>query len=200
MKKTQPAYLFTLAAMLGALLLSGCATTGGPAATANAQTHVGNVEVSSRERASDTAFAGILREAVIREAALYGNEGRAITLRIALTRVHFKNPLQTLVMGDNNYVYGQVAVIDPATGQQTSTFQVKVDDRRGVTAGSVAMKVLGMADPVGVMNVVNAVSINRSSASAAMSDNFATAALRRTYGDTRAKAVAGERKAAAKAQ
>ena len=61
MKKTQPAYLFTLAAMLGALLLGGCATTGGPAATANAQTHVGNVEVSSRERAADTAFAGILR-------------------------------------------------------------------------------------------------------------------------------------------
>ena len=186
-----------LAALLVALLFGSCASTSAP--TANGQTHVATVEVTHPDRAHAADFAGTLREAVMREAALYGSEGRPITLRIALTRVHFKNPLQTLVVGDNNYVYGQVAVIDPATGQQTSAFKVKVDDRRGVTAGSVAMKVIGMADPVGVMNVVNTVTINRSAASAAMCDNFATATLRHTYGDARAKAVAQERKAALKA-
>jgi hypothetical protein len=186
------------AALLAALLFGGCASTGAP--TANGGTHVGTVEVVGRERASDNAFAGTLREAVIREAALYGNAGQPVTLRIALTHLHFKNPLQTLVIGDNNYAYGRVAVVDSATGQQISTFEVKVDDRRGATAGSVAMGVLRMADPVGVMNVVNAASINRSSAAAAMSENFATATLRHTYGDARAKTVANERKAAARAR
>ena len=197
MERTKPRHLSGLAAVLGALLLGACASTRAP--TANEQTHVGTVEVVGRDRASDAAFADTLREAVIREGALYGNAGRPITLRIALTRVHFKNALQTLVIGDNNYVYGQVAVIDPATGQQTSAFPVKVDDRRGVTAGSVAMGVARIADPVGVMNVVSAVTINRSAAAAAMSDNFAAATLRQTYGDARAKIVARERQARAKA-
>lgn len=198
MKNTKSHHLPRLAALLGALLLGACATTT-RAPSANEQTHVAAVEVSHPDRASAAGFADTLREAVLREGALYGNAGRPITLRIALTRVHFKNPVQTLVMGDNNYVYGQVAVIDPVTGQQSSAFTVKVDDRRGVTAGSVAMKVLGMADPVGVMNVVNTVTINRSTAAAAMSENFATAALRKTYGDVTANAVAAERKAQAKA-
>ena len=198
MKNPRPHHLPRLAALLGALLLGACATTT-RAPSANEQTHVAAVEVSHPDRASAAGFADTLREAVLREGARYGNAGRPITLRIALTRVHFKNPLQTLVIGDNNYVYGQVAVIDPATGQQTSAFTVKVDDRRGVTAGSVAMKVLGMADPVGVMNVVKTVMINHSTAAAAMSENFATAALRKTYGDARANAVAAERKAQAKA-
>ena len=192
MKSTTAPRLSVLAALLAGLFLAGCAA-GTHAPTANEQTHVGTVEVVGRDRASDAAFADTLREAVIREAALYGNAGRPITLRIALTRVHFKNAVQTLVIGDNNYVYGQVSVIDPATGQQTSAFPVKVDDRRGVTAGSVAMGVARMADPVGVMNVVGAVTINRSAAAAAISSNFATATLRHTYGDARAKSVARER-------
>ena len=196
MKRTKPQHLFGLAAVLGALLLGACASTHAP--TANEQTHVGTVEVVQHGPAAAVAFAIPLREAVIREAALYGSEGRPINLRIDLTRVHFKNALQTLVIGDNNYVYGQVAVIDPATGRQTSAFPVKVDDRRGVTAGSVVMGVARMADPVGVMNVVGAVTINRSAASAAMSENFATATLRKTYGDDKAKAVAKERQAHAK--
>ena len=198
MKNPQPHHFPRLAALLGALLLGACATTT-RAPSANEQTHVAAVEVSHPDRASAAGFADTLREAVLREGARYGDAGRPITLRVALTRVHFKNPVQTLLIGDNNYVYGQVAVIDPATGQQTSAFTVKVDDRRGVTVGSVAMKVIGMADPVGVMNVVNTVTINRSAASAAMCDNFATATLRHTYGDARAKAVAQERKAALKA-
>ena len=187
-----------LAALLGTLLLGGCASTSAP--TANERTHVGAVEVTHQDRASAAGFADTLRETVIREAAPYGCAGRPITLRIALTRMHFKNVLQTLVIGDNNYVYGQVAVIDPATGQQISAFPIKVDDRRGVTAGSVAMSVMRMADPVGVMNVVGAVSINHSATAAAMSDNFAAATLRHTYGDAKAKAVANERKAQAKAR
>jgi len=193
LQKAKPQHLPRLAALLVALLLGACA--GAHAPTANEQTHVGTVEVVQQGRASETTFADTLRQAVIREAALYGSAGRPITLRIALTRVHFKNPLQTLVIGDNNYVYGQVAVIDPVTGQQTSAFPVKVDDRRGVTVGSVAMGVMRVADPVGVMNVVSAVTINRSAAAAAMSDNFAIKTMHLTYGDARANAVANERQA-----
>ena len=202
MKTTNPQSLSRLATLLGALFLSACASTRAP--SANEQTHVAAVEVVQHDPVA-AGFAVPLREAVIREAALYGNDGRPITLRIDLTRVHFKNPLLALTISDDNQAKGQVAVIDPATGQQTSTFKVRVNASKGVTGGDVAMTVASIADPTGIVGIVDTVSnsmsatVNRSGTAKAMSENFATETLRQTYGDARAKTVAKERKARAKA-
>lgn len=198
-----PARASGLAALLLALLLGACASR--PAPTANQQAHVAKVEIV-HEPAGTAAFSGILREAVIREAALYGNEGRPITLRIDLTRVHFKNPLLALAVGDDNDARGQVAVVDPVTGQQTSSFEVRVNaERRGLSGAGVAMFVAGIIDPTGLVDMgtttatAMSATVNRSGAAAAMSANFAIETLRQTYGDDRTKAVAKEREARAKA-
>jgi hypothetical protein len=179
--------------LLVSLALGACANTS-PAPTANQQTHVATVEVINHNPAA-AAFAANLREAVIREAALYGNTGRPIKLRIELTRLHFKNPLQALVIGDNNQAKGQVAVVDAATGRQTSIFSVQVGAEQGSHVGSTIAMTL---DPTGLVAIGCAVSGNRSKDAAAMCANFAAETLRQTYGDARAKAVAKERESRAK--
>ena len=178
------AMIHRLACLLGTLLLGACASTSAP--TANEQTHVTKVEIIQHDAAAAT-FGDTLREAVLRQAALYGDAGRPITLRIEITRLHFKNAVQNLIIGDNNYVYGKVGVIDPATGQQTSTFTVKVDDRKGGLA-SAGFAVVTLVDPTGLIS--KSVGLNHSSTAAALSSNFATETLRQTYGAARAKAVA----------
>ncbi len=193
-----------LAAVVAALLLGACAGTSAP--TANQRTHVATVEIV-RAPDGDAGFSAMLRDAVIREATLYGSEGRPITLQINLTRVHFKNPLQAVVISDDNDVRGEVAVVDPATGQQTSSFEVRVNaERRGMNGAAVAMFVAGVADPTGFVDLgttaVTAMSatVNRRGTAVAMSANFAIETLRQTYGADRAKAVAEEREARAKAR
>ncbi len=197
-----PTRISGLVALLGALFLSACAST--PAPTANQQTYVATVEIAHEPKGA-ADFSSILREAVIREAALYGHDGRPITLRIDLTRVHFKNPLQAVVVGDDNDARGQVAVVDSATGQASSNFEVRVNaERRGVNAANVAMFVAGAADPTGFVDMgttaatAMSATVNRSGTAAAMGNNFAIETLRQTYGDTRAQAVAKEREAGAK--
>ena len=193
-----------LAGVAAALALAACAST--PAPTANEQTHIGIVEVTAPD-ASSQKFAVVLHDAVVRQAAFYGDAGRPITLRIALSKVHFKNPLKAMLIGDDNQTKGRVAIVDPATGQETSGFEVQVDaERGGLNGGSIALAVIGAFDPTGLIDIGGAAAgagsadINRSGTAAQMGVNFATETLRRTYGDARAKAVAAEIQATAKAR
>ncbi len=110
-------------------------------------------------------------------------------------------------MSDDNDVRGEVAVVDPATGQQTSSFEVRVNaERRGLNGAAVAMFVAGVADPTGFVDLgttaVTAMSatVNRGGTAAAMSADFAIETLRQIYGNDRAKAAAKEREARAKAR
>lgn len=191
--------------VVGALLLGACASTRAP--TANEQTHVAQVEIIQPNTADMAAFAVILKEAVIREAALYGDAGRPIRLRIELTRLHFKNPLKALTVGDDNQVTGQVVVVDPSTGQLSSSFKVRANAEHGGVSGSaIALTVVGIADPTGIVSMGDAVAsamsadLNRRGTETAMSANFAAETLRQTYGDARAKTAAKSRRAREKVQ
>ena len=186
-----------LAGLTAALTLGACAST--PAPSANEQTHVATVEVTHAVAAGPGAesFSVLLRAAVARQAHLYGDEGRAITLRIDLERVHFKNPLKAMLIGDDNQAKGRVSVLDPATGQETGSFKVQVDaERGGLSGASIALAVLGAFDPTGMIDVGSAAGsaasadIDRSGTAGQMSANFAAETLRQTYGDARANAVA----------
>ena len=186
-----------LAGLTAALTLGACAST--PAPSANEQTHVAAVEVTHAVAAGPGAesFSVLLRAAVARQAHLYGDEGRAITLRIDLERVHFKNPLKAMLIGDDNQAKGRVSVLDPATGQETGSFKVQVDaERGGLSGASIALAVLGAFDPTGMIDVGSAAGsaasadIDRSGTAGQMSANFAAETLRQTYGDARANAAA----------
>ena len=186
-----------LAGVTAALALSACATA--PAPSANEQTHVAAVEVTHAAAAGPGAdgFSALLRAAVARQAHLYGDDGRPITLRIDLERVHFKNPLKAMLIGDDNQAKGRVSVVDPATGQETGAFKVQVDaERGGLSGASIALAVIGAFDPTGMVDLgattgsAASADLDRSGTAARMSVNFAAETLRQTYGDARANAVA----------
>jgi hypothetical protein len=184
-----------LTGLLAAGALAACATTAPPA---NEQTHIGVVEVAAKDPAGQP-FAELLHDAVLRQAAFYGDTGRPITLRIALDKVHFKNPLKALLVGDDNQAKGVVSVVDPTTGRESTSFKVQVDaERGGLNGGSIALMVIGAFDPTGLIDIgaaagdATSASLHHSSTAAQMSVNFATETLRQTYGDARAKAVAQE--------
>ena len=183
--------------IVGALAAAGCATTSANGLlAANDAGHIAVVEVSTPGPASPSAFAVALREVMLREAALYGVAGRPMTLKIELQRVHFKNPMKALIIGDDNQAKGHVTVVDPATGSISGAFDVQVDAERGNTFGLfIAESVVGAFDPTGLVDVGTTVGhaasadINRSGTAAAMTANFSDETLRQTFGDTRSKAV-----------
>ena len=165
-------------------------------ASADVPSHVAAVEVVQHDVSAPPAFADTLRDAVLREAALYGDAGPPIALRIELDKVHLKNVMKSMLIGDDNMAKGRVAVVDPATGQPFGTFAVRVNaERHGHAGASIAITVLGALDPTGYVALgtmaagAASAGVNRSGAEATMSANFAAETLRQTFGDARARAA-----------
>ena len=186
-----------LLGLISALALCACATTPASVGVSNEPTYVANVEVVQSDASVPDGFADALRTVVVNEAAFYGVTGRPITVRIDISRVHFKNVLQALIIGDNNDARGQVTVLDASAGQQMASFPVRVDAERshGISGAGLAMDVLEVLDPTGILAVGHAVGsassadINRSGTAIAMRANFADETLRQTFGDARTRAV-----------
>jgi hypothetical protein len=192
----KPLALVTLSA---ALLLEACASTSLGVTPQDEMQHVSAVEVVQHDAKAPAAFAEALRAAILREAELYGVAGRPLTLRIAVERVHLKNPVLALTIGDDNQAKGRVAVLDTATGRQAGSFPVKVNaDRTGVGVDItrfVALSVIGALDPTGAVDIgaaaaeAGSAQLDSRGAQAGMSANFARETLRQTFGDAKAKAA-----------
>jgi hypothetical protein len=186
----------SLAGLLAAMTLSACASTAAGGLTGSGEpAYVALVEVVQHDKGAPAAFAETLRQAVVRDAVFYGVTGRPIALKIDLDKVHFKNVLKAMIIGDSSLAKGRVAVVDPA-GQPLGNFAVQVDaERPGMASGSIAMAVVGAFDPTGLVDVATTVGtaasadINRPGTVAAMAANFSAETLRQTFGDTRTKAV-----------
>jgi hypothetical protein len=183
-------------ALVAALALGACASTAALGVAPNQPSYVASVEVIQHDASAPPAFADSLREAVLANAAFYGSAGRPLALRIDLDRVHFKNALQAMIIGDNNQTAGRVAVIDSTAGTQLGAFNVQVDaEQRGVNGGSLAMGVIGALDPTGIVSIASAAGsaasadINRSGTASGMRINFAAETLRQTFGDDRTDVV-----------
>jgi hypothetical protein len=186
--------------VVAALCLCACAGAAPGVMSGNEPTYVESVEVVEHDTSAPEAFADSLREAVLAGAAFYGTTGRPITLRIDVDKVHFKNALRALTIGDDNQAEARVAVFDRPTGQQLAMFTVYADaDTSGQLAGSIALGVIGAFDPTGIVDIAGAVGsaasadINRSGTATAMRANLAAETLRQTFGDTRTRAVAAAR-------
>ena len=157
--------------------------------------YIANVEVVQDDPKAPAGFADLVRAQVLSEAALYGGSGQPVTLRIEVDKVHLKNAVQAMLIGDDNMTRGRVGVVDPATGALLGTFNVQVSaDRRSHTGESIALMIAGALDPTGAVDIGSSVALasagtKHSAAENGMSANFAYEALRRTFGDAMARAV-----------
>jgi hypothetical protein len=185
-------------ALAATLSLGACASTSVGVGSPDELRHVASVDVVQHDAKAPAAFAQDLRAAVLREAALYGAAGRPLTLRIELDRVHLKNPVLALTIGDDNQTKGRVVVLD-AAGRQAGSFPVQVNADR-TSAGAdiasfVALSVVGALDPTGVVDIGSAAAeagsaqLDPRGTQAGMSANFAREALRLTFGDAKARAA-----------
>lgn len=187
----------SLAALFAALIVCAGASTAALGTTpVDEATYIAAVEVVQDETIVPAVFANALREAVLREAAIYGAAGRPITLRIELNRVHYKNAAAAMLIGDDNQARGHVAVLDQSAGQQLSTFSVDVDgERPGEMAAEIALGVIGAFDPTGAVDMASmagsaaSADIDRAGAAAAMIANFTAETLRQTFGAARTRAA-----------
>lgn len=188
--------MISLAGLCAALALGACASVAAPGMTSNdGPSYVASVEVNQLDTSAPPTFAAALREAVMDEAAFYGHIGRPISLRIDIDRVHFKDAVQALIIGDDNKAEGRVSVID-LSGARIGEFAVQVNaEESGISGADVGLTVLGALDPTGVVGIATmagdaaSAAIDRSGTAAAMRSNFALETLRQTYGDDKAKAV-----------
>ena len=160
---------WSLASLLGALALCACAGAAPGVMSGNEPTYIESVD---------------------------GTTGRPITLKIDVDRVHFKNALRALTIGDDNQAKARVAVFDRPTGAQLASFDVSANaDASGDLAVSIGIGVAGAFDPTGIVDIVGAIGsaasadINRSGTATAMRANLAAETLRQTFGDTRTRAV-----------
>ena len=181
--------------MLAMSVLCGCAGTAN-GVLSNETTYVDSVEVVQHDNSAPPTFAENLRAAVVAGASFYGATGRPVAVKIDLDKVHFKNALKALTIGDDNLAEGHVAVLDPSTGQQLGAFVVQANaETSGVSVGSIAIEVAGVVDPTGIVSIVALVGeaasadIDRSGTALAMRANLTDATLRQTFGDAKTRLV-----------
>ena len=193
-----PKKLSRFAFLLMSLALGACASKSAGVLTGNGPARVAAVEVVATGSAISPEFPGQLHDAVVKAGALYGNAGQPLTVKVGLDKVHYKNMLKALVIGDSCVAKGHVSVFDQASGKQMGTFPVMVNAERPTAAtrgAGVALFLIECVDPTGAVGMAHTVAsassaaVNRSGAAAGLCANFAAETLRQTFGDARTKAA-----------
>ena len=182
-----------VAGLLAALILSACSSAG---LLANEPSHIASIEVIDHDKGAPPAFAEILRQTMVREAAFYGDAGKPFDLKIDIDKVHFKNMLKAMLIGDDDLTKGNVTVVDTTTTQPMKPFAIQVDAANAGTMGfSIAETVIGAFDPTGLVSLATSAgdaassSVFHNGKAAAMIDNFSFQALRGVFGDDKTRAV-----------
>ena len=193
-----PSKLSRFALLLASLALGACATKSTGVLPGNGPARVAAVEVVPVGPAISTEFTGQLRGAVIKAAALYGDAGQPITIKVGLDKVHYKNPLKAMVIGDDSLAQGHVSVFDQASGRQLGAFVVGVNAQRpsaSNTGAGIGLFLIEVADPTGAVGMAHMVenassaAANRGGTSAGLCANFSAETLRMTFGDARTNAA-----------
>ena len=167
---------FKLAAVIAAALsLAACNTTqgmlgGGPA-------HVAKVDVSLAPNVGSPRFAEALDSKIRGQSGRFAREGVARHVRVAVTEVHYKDALQSILIGDGNYAAAEVTVVDPATGR---------------TEGPVKAEAIEGSGPNGISGAVISAIQDKQAVDERLTNRLAWNVLVKIYGPTAARA-AGDR-------
>ena len=105
---------------LATLALTACQTSG--ALESAGATQVTKVEVSSISADGTVNLPEDVRVKTLREAYRYSQEGAEKTLKVQIDGFHVKNPIASLLVGDNNRLSAKVEVIDKSTGAVDAKF------------------------------------------------------------------------------
>lgn len=120
-------------------------------------------------------FAPMLDNVISRYAAEYNatnpNAKKGYQLNVKVEKVHYKNPLQSLIIGDGNYVSGTAILTDPANGQEIHSQSFKYLD-----SASVAIN--------GISGAVLSVVVKKQAAEATLSKGVAKAVMQNLFPDT----------------
>lgn len=159
--------------MAFALLLAGCQTT---AAVQSVQPFkIAKVEVTKATSDIGTVnLAEDVRYKTLREASRYAQGGQEKVLQVTLTQLHFKNPVTSLLVGDNNRLSAKSRVIDKATGNVVATFDSIVSSKGAFN---------------GISGVVISAAQNHVETEQQLSTHLADKLLLQIYGDAYAKSV-----------
>lgn len=168
-------FLKLAAAVAAALSLTACNTTqgmlgGGPA-------HVAKIDVSLAPNVGSPGFAEAVDVKLRGQSGRFAREGAARHVRVAVTEVHYKDALQSILIGDGNYASAEVTVVDPATDKVEGPVKAEAIDASGLN---------------GISGAVISVTQDKRLVDERLADKLAWNVLVKVYGPTEAK-EAGKR-------
>ncbi len=108
------------------LSLSACATYQPMVPQAS---FVDKVDVELKQDVASPTIGAIVASKTRRESTRYGHSGAPKDLRIAITGLHYKNALQSALIGDANTLGAHVAVFDAVSGKANGEFDAVAIDQ-----------------------------------------------------------------------
>ncbi len=133
---------------MASLLAAACQTT--PAVQSNQPFTISEVKVTRANSEIGTVnLAEDLRYKTVREASRYAAGGQEKVLEVTVTRLHFKNPLMSFMVGDNNRMTAVSRVFDKATGNVVATFDTTVQSR-GALNGISGAVIAAVQNPINI--------------------------------------------------
>lgn len=133
---------------------------------------IDRVDVELKQDVTSPTIAGMVASKTRRESTRYSRSGEAKHLRIAISRLHYKNALQSLLIGDANSIAAHVAVLDGATGKAHGEFDATVIDSGALN---------------GVSGVMISMMQDKAEVDQRLAQSLASDVLERVYGSAVAK-------------
>lgn len=135
-------FLPHLTAAALALGLSACASYPPMVPTT---AYVEKVDVELKQEVTSPTIAGLVSARTRRESTRYSHAGTPKHIRIAITRLHYKDAIMSAIVGDANSLGAHVWVKDAATGQPHGEFDTVVIDQ-GALNGIAGIMISVMQD------------------------------------------------------
>ena len=124
--------------MLVSVVVAGCQTTA--AVQDQQQFQITQVKVLKAKTDIGTVnLAEDVRYKTLRQARRYSEVGQQKVMEVTLVNIHFKNPVMSALVGDQNHMSANTRIFDKATGNLVATFNTTVANKRALNGISGAI-------------------------------------------------------------